>query len=303
MKDRPVRNTRAFTLVELLVVIAVIGVLVAILLPALQRAREQARLVQDLSNIRQCALVAIGMYAADHKGIIMPLIATRTLPPWINPSDNAQCPPQYVYHPNGVIGPGSTPSYNWSFYDLLQSYLAPKDQRDSGTWSKTYAKVMYCASDPIVAWPDFGWWGFTSREPSWRMNYAITPCEPNGLPFQAFPKRYWSAGSIKRASDKVLMIEHHYEGSWGVQATYLNAQSWFVEPPFANGGVLHTDAYMVWASSGHVSPPRHRKAFVAAFCDGSARMIPFSQRDAYVNDPVTGNRARDGAGPNWDLSK
>ena len=141
------------------------------------------------------------------------------------------------------------------------------------------------------------------REPAWRMNYAITPCEPNGLPFQAFPKRYWQVGSIKRSSDKVLFVEHHYEGSWGVQATYLNAQSWFVEPPYANGGVLNTGAAVVWPSSGHISPPRHRKAFVAAFCDGSARMIKFSERDALVKDPLTGNKARDGAGPNWDLTR
>ena len=70
-----------------------------------------------------------------------------------------------------------------------------------------------------------------------------------------------------------------------------------------SGGVLNTSASVVYAPLGFVSPPRHRRGFVAAFCDGSARFIPFSERQALVNDPATGNRARDGLGPNWALDR
>ena len=61
------RTTAAFTLVELLVVIGIIAILVGILLPTLARAREQARKVQCLSNIRQLSTATL-MFAQEHKG-------------------------------------------------------------------------------------------------------------------------------------------------------------------------------------------------------------------------------------------
>jgi prepilin-type N-terminal cleavage/methylation domain-containing protein len=100
------RSRRAFsgfTLVELLVVIGIIAVLIAVLLPALARARDAAKRVVCLSNMRQLSQ-AIYNYGAQNKGFI----------PLCTPKDNAST--------NYTIW--RSPTADWGIPNFIALYTA-----------------------------------------------------------------------------------------------------------------------------------------------------------------------------------
>jgi prepilin-type N-terminal cleavage/methylation domain-containing protein len=72
MKE-PSQRKGAFTLIELLVVIAIIAILASLLLPALGRAKAEARGTGCKSNLRQMTLATI-FYADEHNEKVLPVL-------------------------------------------------------------------------------------------------------------------------------------------------------------------------------------------------------------------------------------
>jgi prepilin-type N-terminal cleavage/methylation domain-containing protein/prepilin-type processing-associated H-X9-DG protein len=119
------RRSAGFTLVELLVVIGIIALLMSILMPALSKAREQARVAQCLSNLRQIGS-AHQLFVQEHNGYMVKA--------WFNSDPMFVNPPKLEWnyrHPSQTPGVEST----WEWTYILSTYLGGNED------------VFRCASD------------------------------------------------------------------------------------------------------------------------------------------------------------
>lgn len=192
------RRRSGFTLVELLVVIAIIGILVSLLLPAVQAAREAARRMQCSNNLKQLGLAihnyhdtyksmpivwsnnnftATGRYAS-WIAVTLPFFEQQALYNQINFSYGLQDDPRTTL--NGGVFPNTpaSPSNAWVAQQALPALLCPSD-------GSTLGGKMASRANIAGTWGVNNYKGVAGANWAWGIYKVVPPSPLANTPFGA----------------------------------------------------------------------------------------------------------------------